>query len=211
MRIVKAMLIICAFATGAAAQSPLDKAVKQERKALLSLSKSTLNALLTTPTHGKLQMGRPVIEYTREWLDRQPRAAGGPQWACLAEALYFEARGESVKGQFAVAEVILNRVDSALFPNTACGVIHQGTGRRYACQFTYTCDGHAEVINEPRAYQRVSKVAKVMMAGAPRSLTHGATYYHARYVSPKWSRRFARTASIGVHHFYRRHTRVSSN
>lgn len=152
-----------------------------------------------------------VIAYNREWIDAQPVVKGGDQWACLAEALYFEARGESVKGQFAVAEVILNRVDSPQFPDSVCAVINQGTGRKYACQFTYTCDGHKEIINEPRAFQRVGKVAKLMVNGAPRQLTDGATYYHTRAVSPRWSRKFDRTTSIGEHHFYRPQTRVSLN
>ncbi|WP_306115247.1 cell wall hydrolase [Roseovarius sp. MMSF_3305] len=151
------------------------------------------------------------IGYSRAWIDAQPVVKGGDQWACLAEALYFEARGESVKGQFAVAEVILNRVDSPQFPDTICAVINQGTGRKYACQFTYTCDGHKEIINEPRAFQRVGKVAKLMVNGAPRQLTDGATYYHTRAVSPRWSRKFNRTTSIGEHHFYRPQTRVSLN
>ncbi|WP_254919112.1 cell wall hydrolase [Oceanicola sp. 22II-s10i] len=167
--------------------------------------------MLNAPAGDRLDMGRPIIEYSRAWLSKQPRATGDSEWACLAEALYFEARGETVKGQFAVAEVIMNRVDSPAFPNSICGVIHQGTGRKYACQFTYTCDGHAEVIAEPRAYQRVAKVAAAMVAGAPRALTDGATYYHTAHVSPSWARKFALTASIGVHHFYRRHVRVSSN
>ena len=151
------------------------------------------------------------IGYSREWIDAQPAVKGGDEWACLAEALYFEARGESVKGQFAVAEVILNRVDSAQFPDSVCAVVNQGTGRKYQCQFTYTCDGHKEIINEPRAFQRVGKVAKLMVNGAPRQLTDGATYYHTRAVSPRWSRKFNRTTSIGEHHFYRPHTRVSLN
>ncbi len=152
-----------------------------------------------------------VIAYSREWIDARPVVKGGDQWACLAEALYFEARGESVKGQFAVAEVILNRVDSPQFPDSICAVINQGTGRKYQCQFTYTCDGHKEIINEPRAFQRVGKVAKLMVNGAPRQLTDGATYYHTRAVSPRWSRKFDRTTSIGEHHFYRPQTRVSLN
>ncbi len=90
-------------------------------------------------------------------------------------------------------------------------MIHQGTGKRYACQFTYTCDGYEEVIREPRAYQRVAKVAAAMVAGAPRDLTDGATYYHTNHVTPRWANRFARTASIGDHQFYRKHTVVSSN
>ena len=151
------------------------------------------------------------IGYTRDWIDALPAASGGDEWACLAEALYFEARGESVKGQFAVAEVILNRVDSAQFPDSICDVVNQGTGRKYACQFTYTCDGYKEIINEPRAFKRVGKVADLMVNGAPRPLTDGAMYYHTRAVSPRWSRKFTRTTSIGEHHFYRPETRVTLN
>ncbi|SMH37473.1 cell wall hydrolase [Maritimibacter sp. HL-12] len=137
------------------------------------------------------------------WISGQPVANGGDQWRCLAEALYFEARGENAKGLFAVAEVILNRVDSAQYPDSVCGVIQQGTGKRYACQFTYTCDGRPEHVSNPDAFARVGKVARVMLDGAPRNLTNGALFYHTDAVAPSWSRKFDRTASIGVHHFYR--------
>jgi len=142
--------------------------------------------------------------YSRNALARLPQATGGAQWRCLAEALYFEARGEPVKGIFAVAEVILNRVDSTRYPDSICGVVEQGTGRKYQCQFTFTCDGHPDRVREPRAWAKVGKVARLMLDGAPRSLTYGATHYHTRAVSPKWSRVYARTITIGVHHFYRK-------
>ena len=90
-------------------------------------------------------------------------------------------------------------------------MIHQGTGRKYQCQFTYTCDGHADVIAEGDAFRQVGKVARAMVDGAPRSLTSGATHYHTRNVNPRWARQFPRTASIGVHYFYRQPTRLSSN
>ncbi|MEM6375007.1 MAG: cell wall hydrolase [Pseudomonadota bacterium] len=155
------------------------------------------------------------IEYSRDWLDKMdfgPQdAKDNPEWECLAEALYFEARGESVKGQFAVAEVILNRVDSVAFPDTICKVVNQGTGRKYACQFTYTCDGRPEKINEPRAFDRVGKVAYLMSEGGERALTDGATHYHTKSVNPNWSRVYPRTTTIGYHHFYRKPTRVSTN
>lgn len=152
------------------------------------------------------------VTYSRDWVDDQSFRQGGSEWACLAEAIYFEARGESVKGQFAVAEVILNRVDSAEFPDSVCGVINQGTGRKYQCQFTYTCDGHKEVINEPGTFENVGIVAYTMLKdGAPRELTEGATHYHTKAVNPRWARVFPRTATIGVHHFYRMPTRVTSN
>jgi len=151
------------------------------------------------------------VKYSKSWIDSQPKAEGSAEFRCLAEALYFEARGESVKGQFAVAEVIMNRVDSPRFPSTVCAVVKQGTGRKHACQFSYTCDGQPEQIHEPAAWERVSKVAQAVLSGAPRALTKGATFYHTTAVRPSWSRAFTRTAEIGEHLFYRAAVRVSSN
>lgn len=149
--------------------------------------------------------------YSREFLEAQPKANGDAEWRCLTEALYFEARGESVRGQFAVAEVILNRVDSVRFPGSVCKVVHQGTGRKFECQFTYTCDGNKETVHDKAAWESVAKVAKIMMSGGPRRLTQGATHYHTTAVHPRWSRVFALTTTIGVHRFYRMPTRTASN
>ncbi|MFV0245908.1 MAG: cell wall hydrolase [Qingshengfaniella sp.] len=149
------------------------------------------------------------IEYTRAWVAARPDPELGKQGDCLAEALYFEARGESVRGQFAVAEVILNRVDSSRYPDTVCGVINQGTGAKFQCQFTYTCDGHPEVMHEKKALRQVRKVAAAALAGAPRTLTKGAMFYHTTAVNPSWARKFARTASIDSHLFYRREAQVA--
>lgn len=149
--------------------------------------------------------------YSRRALDALPVAEGGEEWYCLTEALYFEARGESALGLFAVSEVILNRVDSARYPDTVCGVINQGTGQRWACQFTYTCDGLAETISEPRAWDRVGKVARMMLDGEPRVLTDGATHYHSKAVNPHWASAFPLTASIGSHLFYRQPTQTARN
>lgn len=127
------------------------------------------------------------------------------EWRCLTEALYFEARGETLSGQYAVAEVILNRRDSKKFPNSVCAVIGQGasSGKKYACQFSYKCDGRAEVFAEGKAYNQVGKVARQMLNGKKRTLTHGATFYHTGAVRPSWSRKFKRTAKVGQHYFYR--------
>ncbi|MCG7519669.1 cell wall hydrolase [Ruegeria sp. Ofav3-42] len=151
------------------------------------------------------------VSYSKAWLDQLPKATGDEHFKCLAEALYFEARGESVRGQFAVAEVILNRVESGRFPNSLCGVIKQGTGKKYQCQFTYTCDGQKEVIREKKAYERVSKVARAAIDGVGVGLTEGATHYHTKAVRPSWSRVYKETARIGVHIFYRHNYRTASN
>lgn len=181
--------------------------IRKEEADLAKLSSARVDALfrrVSTSNAGSFQ-------YTRSFLDSLPAAKGGTSLNCLSEALYFEARGETVKGQFAVAEVILNRVASSRYPNSVCGVINQGTGRKFACQFTYTCDGRAEVIHEKATYARLKKVAKLMLSDMKRPLTKGATHYHTKAVRPKWSRVFPRTATIGVHHFYREPTRLSRN
>ncbi|AKO97348.1 MAG: cell wall hydrolase [Marinovum algicola] len=179
--------------------------IQLERKGLKSVPKGTLKWALGA----NQPKSAGSIDYDEAWLRSLPNGKGGEQFTCLAEALYFEARGESIKGQVAVAEVILNRVESNKFPNTVCGVINQGTGRKYACQFTYTCDGRAETVGNPGAYARVAKIAKAMLSGLPHKLTGGATYYHTTAVRPNWSRVFAHTTTIGVHKFYREDTRLS--
>lgn len=150
-----------------------------------------------------------TITYSASWLATLPAPEGGPQFKCLAEALYFEARGESTKGQFAVAEVILNRVDLPNYPGSVCDVVGQGAGR--ACQFSYNCDGHPERIRNQAAYDRVARVARLMLDGAPRDLTDGATHFHTKAVNPRWARVFTKTAAIGAHIFYRQDRRVAGN
>lgn len=177
-----------------------------EARGLKSVSPEQLTALLSEPAPS-----HQGITFSASWLAAQPKAKGNADWRCLSEALYFEARGETVKGQFAVAEVILNRVKSTRFPDTVCGVIHQGTGRKFQCQFTYTCDGRKEVIGEPAAYERVAKVARAVLDAKAPKLTNGATHYHTTAVKPKWSRVYTRTAKIGVHVFYRHTYRTASN
>ncbi|WP_264212767.1 cell wall hydrolase [Leisingera thetidis] len=187
-----------------AAETGLDSLIEREQASLSAVPARKFSGFFGFRTNPfKSRRSDPQVEYSKTWLDTQPKAEGGEQFACLAEALYFEARGETVKGQFAVAEVILNRVKSAQFPNTLCGVIKQGTGRKYQCQFTYTCDGYKEVINEKKAYQRVAKVARAALDGLRTELTEGATYYHTTAVRPRWSRTFTNTTRIGVHLFYR--------
>ncbi|WP_103256450.1 cell wall hydrolase [Tabrizicola aquatica] len=137
---------------------------------------------------------------TQDWLTAQPAPEGDAEWQCLTEALYFEARGESLDGQIAVAEVILNRKDSGLYPGTVCGVVKQRGGG--GCQFSYVCDGKKKM-RERDAADLAGRIARAMLDGAPRLLTDGATHFHTRHVRPGWSKRFAHTTSIGAHLFYR--------
>jgi spore germination cell wall hydrolase CwlJ-like protein len=202
------LLALCAtFPIGAQANSEkANELIAIEAEGLKTVGGARLEKMVARAT--------PEVEkvkFSRDWVDSQPAAKGGSEWRCLAEALYFEARGESIKGQFAVAEVILNRVKSKRFPGSLCEVINQGTGRKWQCQFTYTCDGQKEVITEPKAFMRVAKVARASLDGKAPRLTDGATHYHTTAVNPNWSKVFTRTAQIGVHLFYRAGVRTASN
>ena len=126
------------------------------------------------------------------------------EWGCLTEAIYFEARGEPIKGQVAVAEVILNRKASPEFPSSICGVVDQGNHRRGKCQFSYNCDGLHETFHEEDAHRTAAWVARRMLDGFETNLTRGALFYHSVSVRPSWSRRLTRTAVIGDHYFFNR-------
>jgi spore germination cell wall hydrolase CwlJ-like protein len=122
---------------------------------------------------------------------------------CLAEAIYFEARGENLKGQAAVGEVIINRAISKNFPDSICGVVSEGSNRLNACQFSYNCDGKLEIIEEKAVYERILKLSKILLEPSARVLTNGATFYHSKAVEPNWALSFVKTQEIGQHLFYR--------
>jgi hypothetical protein len=123
---------------------------------------------------------------------------------CLAEAIYFEARGEAVRGQMAVAQVVLNRVFSGKYPNTVCGVVYQNAHRRLHCQFTFACDGIPDIVREPDMWERAQTIAAEMLDGKLWLPEVGkATHYHASWVRPGWVREMTKMHRLGVHTFYR--------
>jgi hypothetical protein len=134
-------------------------------------------------------------------LDEKSRAKSEK---CLAEAVYFEARGEAVRGQIAVAQVILNRAFSGKYPDSVCGVVYQNKHRHLACQFTFACDNNPDVIREPDMWDRAQKIAKAMLDGRlwlPE--VDRSTHYHAYWVRPSWVSEMKRNWKFGVHTFYR--------
>ncbi len=130
---------------------------------------------------------------------------------CLAVGIYFEARGESIEGQLAVAQVILNRVASDAYPDTICGVVYQNDHRRNGCQFSFACDGKDDAITEHAKFEQIKGYAAWILAsgirahaGSPFVLASlgTSTHYHSDYVSPGWAKRMTMTGRIGRHYFY---------
>jgi len=124
---------------------------------------------------------------------------------CLADAVYFEARGEPEKGQEAVAQVVMNRVFSGYYPNDVCGVVYQNANRHLACQFTFACEGKdLNKIDEPDMWEQAKRIAKDTLDGKIWLAEVGhATHYHAYWVHPSWVHEMTRLYKLGVHTFYR--------
>jgi spore germination cell wall hydrolase CwlJ-like protein len=129
---------------------------------------------------------------------------------CLALNVYYESRSDNMAGQYAVSDVVLNRVSSSRYPDTICEVVKQGrqdqNGNmvRHQCQFSWYCDGKSDTPQDEQAWQQAQLVAfSIMMYGQYRGLTEGATHYHATYVTPSWSRDLYQIGRIGHHVFYR--------
>jgi hypothetical protein len=123
---------------------------------------------------------------------------------CLANAIYFEARSEPVRGQQAVAQVIVNRAFSGFYPNDICGVVYQNAHRHLSCQFTFACDGKSKAISERGHWARANRIAKQTLEGqvyVPEVAK--STHYHAVYVHPNWVHEMKKLVRFGVHNFYR--------
>ena len=128
---------------------------------------------------------------------------------CLAKNIYFEARGESEKGQLAVGHVVMNRVKNPKFPSSVCKVIHQGGERHlYRCQFSWWCDGQSDNPRNVASWNNSIRIARVIYLGNSNDPTEGALWYHSDYVSPYWKTAFLRGPKIGTHIFYKDTRRV---
>jgi len=138
-----------------------------------------------------------------------------PEVYCMALNVYYESRGSNLADQYAVADVVLNRVEDTRYPNTICEVIRQGKKnsdgslKRNACQFSWYCDGKSDVPRDEESWSRAQSIAwNIVMAKNYRGITEGSTHYHATYVNPSWTSSkpgfsITRVGRIGNHIFYR--------
>ena len=135
---------------------------------------------------------------------------------CLALNTYHEAKNQSLVGQIATAQVVMNRVEDNRFPNTICEVVKQGPTRpswedpnkeypiRHRCQFSWYCDGKDDTPKNEKAWKKAQDVAFLVIYDKIKlDVTEGATHYHATYVKPSWARTKKRTTRIEKHIFYR--------
>jgi spore germination cell wall hydrolase CwlJ-like protein len=183
-------------------------------------SSMLMNAVATSPFMSPLDVDafKPSAEEiayhpTTEGLDFRSKGESQAEFEqrerrCLALAIYFEARGEPVRGQVAVGQVIMNRVRSPLFPETICGVVYQGQMQK-GCQFSFTCDGHTDNPRNDDQWALAQDIAKQITAGELWLPEVGySTYYHANYVNPYWAGSMSQIDKIGRHIFYKKRNEV---
>ncbi|MGO9698234.1 MAG: cell wall hydrolase [Xanthobacteraceae bacterium] len=184
-----------------AAPVPVFPAVDPEIK-LSALEQSVDTGPGGETVAGKGNASGFVSPAARLGLSGKPRAKAEK---CIADAVYFEARGEPLRGQMAVAQVVMNRVFSGRYPNNVCGVVYQNANRRLACQFTFACEGKdLSRIDEPDMWEQAKRIAKDVLDGKfwLGQVGH-ATHYHAYWVRPNWVNEMAKLYKLGVHTFYR--------
>lgn len=167
---------------------------------------SPFATLLKNPGESRGRFIPPVPKNDFAWA-RSPLPAAvfsDAEQKCLAEGIYFEARGETAKGQAAVAQVILNRVRNPTFPNSICGVVYQNDHWRNRCQFSFACDGIRDRITSREHWKMAKDIAMAVTAGKIWLDEVGsATHYHATYVNPRWAGTMRRATRIGLHIFYK--------
>ncbi len=199
-------------AIGEATGAPLDEGSRVMDVAgvdptLVSAALDAISAAADKPVPAslpdKLAYAREERPATVFQLKPSQKLSSKEMW-CLETAIYFEARGESYRGQVGVAQVVMNRVKHHLYPNTICGVVFQNENQRNACQFSFACDGIPETVTEKDAWAQAEEIAKKVVDGEL-YLTEvaNATHYHASYVHPDWAPRLKRLTKIGEHIFYR--------
>jgi spore germination cell wall hydrolase CwlJ-like protein len=160
-----------------------------------------------------LMMLGSTASYAEDLFSRETQ----PELFCLALNIYHEARADNIAGQYAVADVVLNRVHDDRWPNDICAVVYDGPVNKWMlenrgkevpikhrCQFSWYCDGLDDEPKQKIAWRQAQEIAyKIYHLGVFRGITEGSTHYHATYVNPKWNRRMANNGRIGAHIFYR--------
>ncbi|MHA1553413.1 MAG: cell wall hydrolase [Alphaproteobacteria bacterium] len=168
---------------------------------------TAFDAVMGSSGKGKVVLD-PNIGVNHAWLNYAIPASSRSkkETRCLANAIYFEARGESERGRIAVAQVVINRLKNPAYPNSLCSVVYQNKHKRNRCQFSFACDGVRDRVSDKKSWAQSQALAERILHD-DRTLFQkdigAATHYHANYVRPRWARKMKKMKRIGRHIFYK--------
>jgi spore germination cell wall hydrolase CwlJ-like protein len=199
--------------TVAKAAETVERALESKPAKPTAVATSAIKSVTQMPTTAAVKAtGDKIITASVSVQPAKPAAPRSPlvgivksekELKCLAEAIYFEARSEPERGQAGVAQVVLNRTQSGVYPKSVCGVVYQNRHRYLACQFTFACEGKSLRTNEAGPWSTAMRIARDVAEG--RTYLPGvgnATHYHANYVRPWWVRYMDKREKVGKHIFY---------
>ena len=172
---------------------------------LIRWSATPVEAIYQAPTRNEIldqtAPGDPAEPF--QFADGQDSLRGN-SLDCLTAAIYYEARSETLDGQRAVAQVVLNRARHPAFPNSVCGVVYQGSQRRTGCQFSFTCDGSMQRgVRNQAGWETARQIAQAALSGFVYNPVGLATHYHTTAIRPWWAPSLTRAITVGAHIFYR--------
>ena len=194
---------------------------------VLATASAAVGASLSHSTRGDqvrvIQVEKPVVRVLKTPAIPEPIALRGAasdavlakllaEHRCLAEAMYYEARGEGEEGQKAVAEVVFHRMNTGNYGHSICAVVYEGANQA-VCQFSFACDGSRDARKSPEPWRMAQALAARILTGEEHlnNATDGAVNFHTASVQPGWSAEYVRTVQIGNHIFYRRPGRLHTN
>jgi Cell Wall Hydrolase len=172
---------------------------------LIRWSGTPVEQIYQAPTRNEIveqtAVGDPAEPF--QFADGQDNLRGN-SLDCLTAAIYYEARSETLDGQRAVAQVVLNRARHPAFPNSVCGVVYQGSQRRTGCQFSFTCDGSMQRgVRNQAGWETARRIAQAALSGFVYNPVGLATHYHTTAIRPWWAPSLTRAITVGAHIFYR--------
>src|SRR5690606_14619086 len=193
------LLFVVSQSRLAAAPEQTQKAAAAESKAEILEQKAAAGAANAPPAQSEI-----ITKSETQAVDPAGEEPLDEAITCLARTIYWETRGEDVASMEAVANVVMNRLGSAGFPDTICAVVRQG-GERGSCQFSWWCDGRSDDAEDAASYATAKEVARKALNRQLSDRTGGALYFHHRKATPNWAMQYIRTARVGEHVFYKPH------
>jgi spore germination cell wall hydrolase CwlJ-like protein len=176
---------------------------------ILATASAAIGASLTYhPSTDKIVLPKPAVQQVAEVAPTPVTDTVMSQLLaehkCLSEVLYYEARGEGLSGQKAIAEVVFHRMNRGDYGHSICAVVYEGKDRP-GCQFSFTCNGDIRRPKQMAAWRQSEKLAAAILTGQVplKNATGGALNFHAISVQPDWADTLEKTTQIGNHIFYR--------
>ena len=193
------LVLVASYLAGGAAKTALAKShtVRVATAQAASVTASAAHPQLT-PIPASMQVPTALPDTAAD----VRVAKGQGALDCMTDAVYYEARGESDRGQAAVAQVVLNRVRRAGFPKSVCGVVFQGAAE-HSCQFSFACDGAMDQPRETIAWKRARAVAQRALDGRVMEEVGDATNFHVARLGQIWGAGLVKVAQVGAHVFYK--------